>query len=404
MTNKFSQTDKNTQKAAARNDGGFFSDARGSGAAGRASCRSLYIHVPFCARKCNYCAFESAPPRGGDFGLWLSSLKKEIGLRHAELGKLSLDTCYVGGGTPTALPPLIWDELIETLEKSFDFAPDAEVTVEANPNSLRAEHLLAWREWRVTRVSVGVQSFDGAELEMMGRLHGPAQARDAISAALAAGFSVSADFIFGLPHQTLENWARTLREAVRIGLSHISLYQLSLEEGTPWADLPRETLPDGYAQYRWAQWYLPKHGYAQYEIANFARAGKESRHNLNYWREGEYLGLGPGAASYIDGARTKNFGTLREYAEALEEGLPPVRESEALDAEARGREAAVLALRTAEGIKRADFARRFGDAALSRIEHIMNGFPKNLYESDERGIRLTKSGMRVANLIWEELV
>ena len=125
------------------------------------------------------------------------------------------------------------------------------MTVEANPNSLRAEHLLAWREWRVTRVSVGVQSFDGAELEMMGRLHGAAQAHEALSAALAAGFAVSADFIFGLPHQSLENWARTLREAVRCGLSHISLYQLSLEEGTPWENLPRDVLPDGYAQYRW---------------------------------------------------------------------------------------------------------------------------------------------------------
>ncbi|WP_294194213.1 radical SAM family heme chaperone HemW [uncultured Cloacibacillus sp.] len=398
MTNKFPQTDDNSQKAAARNDGGFFSGARA------ASCRSLYVHVPFCERKCNYCAFESAPPRAGDFELYLASLRKELALRRAELGRLTLGTCYIGGGTPTALPPLAWDALIETLEEYFDFAPEAEVTVEANPNSLRAEHLLAWREWRVTRVSVGVQSFDGAELEMMGRLHGAAQAHEALSAALAAGFAVNADFIFGLPHQSLENWARTLREAVRCGLSHISLYQLSLEEGTPWENLPREVLPDGYAQYRWAQWYLPRHGYEQYEIANFARAGRESRHNLNYWREGEYLGIGPGAASYINGARMKNSGLLHEYAAALDAGRLPIRESERLDAEARGREAAVLALRTAAGIERAEFAREYGAAALSRVERIMGGFPKNLYESDERGIRLTKSGMRVANLIWEELV
>ena len=142
----------------------------------------------------------------------------------------------------------------------------------------------------------------------------------------------------------------------------------------------------------------------QYEIANFARAGRESRHNLNYWREGEYLGIGPGAASYINGARMKNSGLLREYAAALDAGRLPIRESERLDAEARGREAAVLALRTAAGIERAEFAREYGEAALARVERIMGGFPKNLYESDERGIRLTKSGMRVANLIWEELV
>lgn len=398
MTNRFIQSDDNQHQAVAYNDGGFFSESR------TAPCRSLYIHVPFCERKCNYCAFESAPPREGDFELYLSSLKTEIALRRAELGRLTLDTCYVGGGTPTVLPPQTWDELIKTLEESFDFAPDAEVTVEANPNSLRAEHLLAWREWRTTRVSIGVQSFDGAELEMMGRLHSAAKAHEAISAALAAGFSVSADFIFGLPHQSLENWARTLREAVRSGLSHISLYQLSLEEGTPWKNLPRDILPDGYAQYRWAQWYLPRHGYEQYEIANFARAGKESRHNLNYWREGEYLGIGPGAASCIGGARMKNSGVLRDYAAALKTGSLPIAESETLGAEARGREAAVLALRTSEGIRRAEFAQKFGAASLARAERIMKNFPKNLYESDERGIRLTKCGMRVANLIWEELI
>ena len=211
---------------------------------------------------------------------------------------------------------------------------------------------------------------------MMGRLHSAAQAHEALSAALAAGFAVSADFIFGLPHQSFENWARTLREAVHCGLSHISLYQLSLEEGTPWENLPREVLPDGYAQYRWAQWYLPRHCYEQYEIANFARAGRESRHNLNYWREGEYLGIGPGAASYINGARMKNSGILREYTAELDAGRLPIRERERLDADSRGREAAVLALRTAAGIERAEFAREYGAAALSRVEHIMGGFPK----------------------------
>ena len=198
--------------------------------------------------------------------------------------------------------------------------PEAEITVEANPNSLAAEHLLTWRDWRVTRVSIGVQSFDDAELSQMGRLHSARQAYGAVSAALAAGFSVSADFIFGLPYQSFANWGRTLREAVRCGLSHISLYQLSLEEGTPWASLDRDTLGDGYAAYRWAQWYLPRKGYRQYEVANFARQGCESRHNINYWREGEYLGAGPGAAGYLAGLRYKNFGSLRRWAAALADG------------------------------------------------------------------------------------
>ncbi len=196
---------------------------------------SLYIHVPFCERKCNYCAFESAVPKEGERELWLAMLEREFALRLFAEKRPRLATCYFGGGTPTTLTGPQWLKLIELVDRYFDFAPAAEVTVEANPNSLAAEHLLAWRDWRVTRVSLGVQSFDDAELSLMGRLHSSRQAYGAISAALAAGFSVSADFIFGLPHQSFANWGRTLREAARCGLSHISLYQLYLEVGTPWA-------------------------------------------------------------------------------------------------------------------------------------------------------------------------
>lgn len=376
----------------------------GASSTGPPLCRSLYIHVPFCLRKCSYCAFESAPPRPGDFKLWLDSLRRELTLQSRALGRLTLDTCYIGGGTPTALPPSVFDELIALAEEFFDFASDAEVTVEANPHSLQAEHLLSWRDWRVTRVSVGAQSFDDAELEMMGRLHDSARAREAVSASLAAGFSVSADFIFALPFQSVENWSRTLHEATRLGLSHISLYQLTVEQGTPWERLPRENLPDGYPHYRFAQWYLPRRGFRQYEIANFARPGKESRHNLNYWRYGEYLGVGPAAAGFIGGTRTKNIASLDEYAAVLKEGHLPVCESETLDAKTRASEAAILALRTAEGIRRGEFSEKFGAGELARVEKTALGFPRGLCVSDARGLRFTKSGMRVANRLWEELL
>lgn len=366
-------------------------------------CSSLYIHVPFCERKCNYCAFESAVPRGGDFDLWLEMLGLEFGLRCAG-ERPRLDTCYIGGGTPTVLPPRIWESLADLIERHFDFAGGAEITVEANPNSLRAEHLLIWRDWRVTRVSVGVQSFDGAELEMMGRLHNERQAHDALSAALAQGFRVSADFIFGLPFQTLENWARTLKTAVRCGLHHISLYQLSIEEGTPWETMDTKTLGDGYWHYRWAQWYLPFRGYGQYEISNFAKPGMESLHNMNYWDDGEYIGVGPGAASYICGRREKNFGALDVWAGKLKAGRLPVCESETLDPDKRWREAAVLALRTSAGIDKKAFTERFGTKSYISARNILEDFPSELREIDERGVRLTKRGMRVANIIWSELI
>ena len=365
---------------------------------------SLYIHVPFCERKCNYCAFESAVLREGDADLWLEMLEREFALRLAAAGRPRLATCYFGGGTPTVLSGPQWLSLTKLVERYFDFMPEAEITVEANPNSLAAEHLLTWRDWRVTRVSIGVQSFDDAELSQMGRLHSARQAYGAVSAALAAGFSVSADFIFGLPYQSFANWGRTLREAVRCGLSHISLYQLSLEEGTPWASLDRDTLGDGYAAYRWAQWYLPRKGYRQHEVANFARQGCESRHNINYWREGEYLGAGPGAAGYLAGLRYKNFGSLRRWAAALADGELPVAESEQLPFERSAREAAVLALRMTSGLDRREFAERYGRQALDSLSASLQKFPRDLYEDDERGIRLTKKGMRVANLIWAELV
>ncbi|MDO5115263.1 MAG: radical SAM family heme chaperone HemW [Synergistaceae bacterium] len=368
------------------------------------SCRSLYIHIPFCERKCNYCAFESAVPQSGDFELWLAMLEGELSLRAAEVGRLKLSTCYFGGGTPTVLPAALWEALISLIERNFDFEAEAEVTVEANPNSLRADHLLAWRDWRVNRVSIGVQSFDDAELEQMGRLHSAREALCAISAALAAGFSVSGDFIFGLPRQSFKNWGRTLHEAVRCGLNHISLYQLSLEEGTPWAALPPETLADGYPPYRWAQWYLPRRGYAQYEVANFAKEWRESRHNINYWKEGEYLGLGPGAAGYLNGLRYKNFGSLKAYAESIYKKELPIAENERLPRERAAREAAVLGLRMTEGLDRVDFAERYGENEWASLLAALRKFPDELYTADEKGIRLTKKGMRVANLIWSEII
>ena len=365
--------------------------------------KSLYIHVPFCERKCAYCAFASAVPKKGERGLYLEALAREFDIRLRGT-RPKLETCYVGGGTPTALSPAQWNSLVATVEKHFDFAPAAEVTVEANPNSLTAEHLKIWRDWRVTRVSIGVQSFDDAELKLMGRLHDADGARRAIAAALSCGFDVGADLIFGLPRQTFRGWGLTLREAAHRGLSHISLYQLTLEEGTPWASLDEKLLGDGYAAYRWAQWYLPRRGYAQYEVANFAVPGRESRHNANYWREGEYIGAGPAAVSYTAGLRSKNYGSLARYAKSLEEGALPIEESEELTAEKSAREAAVLALRMTEGVFAENFIKRYGEKNYRSVCSAMQKFPRALYEIDNRGIRLTKKRMRVANIIWSEII
>lgn len=365
---------------------------------------SLYVHVPFCEKKCPYCAFESRVPEEGDKEGWLDSLNMELKWWERRLGRPELETCYFGGGTPTVIGPTLWTALTEMLERYFSFADGAEVTVEANPNSLSADHLLLWRDWRVSRLSIGVQSFDDAELAMLGRLHNSARSYEVISASLAAGFSVSADLMFGLPGQTLKNWGRTLKEAVASGLHHVSLYQLSLEPGTPWGSMSADLLSDGYPPYRWAQWYMPRKGYRQYEIANFARPGRESRHNLNYWEEGDYLGIGPGASGCLSGLRYKNISDPGAYSAILKNGGSAIAAAERLTGTKRASEAAVLALRMAKGIDAKVFKQKYGVDEWLRITETFEKIPDGLYLLTESGLRLTPKGMRVANMIWAELI
>lgn len=369
---------------------------------------SVYLHVPFCVSKCPYCAFASAvrAKDGADEKnekIYLRALAAEIAARACRAGKI--DTLYIGGGTPSVLSICAWRELRATLERAFFFAPDAEVTVEANPGSLTAEHLRLWRDWRVTRVSVGVQSFDDAELALLGRPHTGAQAADAVAACRAAGFAVSLDLMFGLVFGNFRNWARTLREAILLNPHHISIYQLMLEAETPFAKkFSDDDLTDGYAPYRYAQWLLPKKNYVQYEVASFAQPGREARHNLYYWRNDEYLGLGPAAWSYLNGVRKKNAPDLSAYADMIAETGDASVYEESLQGEADARQAAVLALRTRYGIVWREFSARYGTAAAEAIQNDLKQFPADLVAyTPERSV-LTPRGLRLANRVWEELI
>lgn len=364
---------------------------------------SVYIHVPFCEAKCPYCAFASAVKGGGDEGLYLRAIAEEIAARSDEPAfPRRVKTLYIGGGTPSALSSEGWRELVGMIEGAFSFSAAAEVTVEANPGSLSATHLRQWRDWRVTRVSVGVQSFDDAELALLGRVHSARQAYDAAAACRAAGFFVSLDLMFGLPGQHLRVWARSLRDACALGAHHISIYQLSIEPGTPFEKMDF-ALHDGYAPYRYAQWLLPRLGYEQYEVASFARTGHESVHNLNYWADGAYLGIGPGAWSYAGGTRSKNEPILERYAGLAGRPERAVCE-ERLEGDAAARQAAVLALRTKDGINWRRFARRYGEAAAGLAREKLAQFPAGMVRHDETGASLTPKGLRVANRIWEALI
>ena len=362
--------------------------------------RSLYVHVPFCEAKCPYCAFASNVPRPGDAERYLAAAGREMSMRPG--GARAFDTLYIGGGTPSVLPLRSWEILFGIIGKYYSFAPGAEMTVEANPSSLGENNAALWKDWGINRISIGVQSLNDERLAFLGRIHGSHQAAAAVGLCLGAGFSVSLDMMFGLPGEKLRDWTTDLRDAIRLKPHNISIYQLSVEQGTPFADRGFE-MPEGYAQYRYAQWRLPRAGYGQYEIASFAAPGYESRHNANYWADGEYIGVGPSAWSYVNGVRFRNAAALDEYCELTLSGSPAVS-SERMEGEKSARQSAVLALRTRRGIGWAEFAARYGDQIAKKIKDELRQFPGDLVHNGDGATNLTPKGFRVGNVIWSDII
>ena len=364
---------------------------------------ALYVHVPFCVAKCGYCSFYSLPFAESAAEVWLLAVTREA-KRLAEIwgAPPPLRTIYIGGGTPSVLPLVLWKRLLHVLEDVFDLSSLREATVEANPCSLKNEHLRLWRDSFLTRISLGVQSLHNNELLRLGRLHDAPMALQALEESLSFGFDVSADLIFGLPLQTLRTWNDSLRRVVAAGALHVSVYQLTLEPGTPMGD-DAPPLPDGYSFYRLTQWYLARKGLPQYEISSFSRLGKECLHNLAYWRQENVLALGPAAWGYLDGFRYRNASTLESYAAATETGLA-VDWAEFLEGRSRGIEAAIIALRTKWGIDVNSFSKRFGSDLTGEVLNVLSGIPKRLTHLNPGCFALTPSGMRVGNAIWTELL
>ena len=337
--------------------------------------------------------------------MWLDALEAEAAVWRARFGgRVHLRTLYVGGGTPSLLPEAAWRRLLSIITDLADLSCLAEATVEANPSSLSRELLSLWRDGGVTRVSLGVQSLNDDELRSLGRLHNAAGALRAMELVLKAGFSLSADLIFGLPGQTLGAWDASLRGVLAAGVGHLSCYQLTLEPDTT---MGRRApgLPDGYPLYRYTQWFLPKKDFLQYEISSFAPQGAECRHNLAYWRQEDVLALGPAAWGYLGGLRYANPGTLEEYFAASRRGFQGVLEAgERLSRRGRAVEAAILLLRTRWGIDRADFVRRWGQGISSEVRDVLKKIPPHLVRMDAETAALTPEGMRVGNSIWAELM
>ena len=328
---------------------------------------NVYVHAPFCARRCCYCDFAVEVGRNPAGSRWLAAIGREYDTVHAS-GEAPLapvlDTLYVGGGTPSLLDPHLIAGLADVLGRERLASPELEWTVEANPESFSERTAAAWGGASVNRVSFGVQSFDPAALRWMGRLHSPSDARAAVERARAAGVTnLSVDLIFGLPPGVPRSWEDDIAQALELAVPHISLYGLTVETGTPLhraVDEGRASMPAGDRyrdEYLFAAETLASAGYEHYEVSNFALPGFASRHNRACWRGAPYLGLGNGAHSYYGGRRWWNDRDWAAYAKHVEESGSAVAGEEILSAEQIRLEALWLGLRTAEGLEEAAMGR-----------------------------------------------
>ena len=369
----------------------------------------LYIHIPFCRSKCAYCDFYSLPHGEEAFKRYAAAVKRHLTETAPSAAGHQVDTIYFGGGTPTLLGHRLLLDILDTIARKYDVAKDAEITLEANPESAQ--------EWRVlrklrrggfNRLSLGAQSADDEILRSIGRVHTWEQVGSAVAAARRAKWeNLSLDLIYGLPGQTMERWQDTVERALALEPEHLSCYGLKVEEGTPlWARRDSADLPDDDQQadmYLWMVERLAAAGYGQYEISNFARPGRQSRHNRKYWRMEEYAGFGPGAHSDFGEVRYAYARDLGAYMEGVEHGTLRVSESETLPARERDTEYIMLSLRTVEGISQYAFEHTY----RQRFAPLDRTFQK--YEAlgcarrTEGGWALTPKGFLLSNTIITDL-
>jgi oxygen-independent coproporphyrinogen-3 oxidase len=369
---------------------------------------AVYVHLPFCPYICPYCDFAKWPYRRSTAERYLAALEAEI----VSAPPLVATTLYLGGGTPNTIPRERLVALLERLRERFALPPGAEVTLEANPDPALGGDLTAYREAGVTRLSLGVQSFVTAELRTLGRRHTPEDVRAVVARARDAGLpEISIDLMFAVPGQTLASWGESLEGALELAPEHLSAYALTVEAGTPYAAW-KTRQPSAFAsedleaeQYRLAIERLCAAGFEHYEVSNFARPGHRSRHNQNYWRNGEYLGLGVGAASYLDGTRSVHTRDLDRYVRAALAGEEIPGDSERLVGPARIGEAAMLALRTHEGVDVRVFRERYGvDFLHSYARPIRELQDAGMLEVTSTHVRLTREGRFVANDVCAEFI
>jgi putative oxygen-independent coproporphyrinogen III oxidase len=370
--------------------------------------RSAYIHVPFCRHRCGYCNFTLVAGRDDLIGDYLRAIELELARLETQR---EVDTLYFGGGTPTHLAPAQVKQLGETVLQWHPLATGYEWTVEANPADMTEPMVDALCQLGVTRLSLGGQSFRDEKLRLLERDHTGGDVGRAVELARSAGMQVALDLIFATPGETHDQWLADVEAAIALVPDHVSTYGLTFERGTAfWSRLLRGELRTADEELERDMYAavidrLTAAGFEHYEVSNFARAGRRSRHNQAYWSGDGYYAAGPGAARYVDGDRETNHRSTTTYLRRVLAGESPVAERERLGSEARARELLVFSLRRIEGVSRREFAERTGYEIEDLIAKPQAKFVGlGLLESDGDRLRLTREGLFVSDAIWPEML
>jgi len=364
----------------------------------------IYVHIPFCRAKCSYCAFVSQVCDLSVQHSYVAALCREIAAAGGDFS-VPADTVFLGGGTPTLLPATDLTQILQAIRETFALTEDAEISLEANPGTVDVASLKLLRQAGFNRLSLGVQSFDDQVLRGIGRIHRAAEAAQAVGMARSAGFeNISMDLMFGLPLQSLNSWRETLARAVSLEPDHISAYGLKLEEQTPLALLVasgQAALPaerEEEAMYDWLNEFLPQQGFSRYEISNYARPGRECRHNLKYWRYQPYRGFGVAAHSFNGIARFANTEELSRYIARIEAGESAEEFRETLDEPDRMAEYVFLALRTTAGLSAMDFEVQFRRSFTDYFAVAIAELKKSgMLTNEKEQWRLTEKGLKLSN-------
>lgn len=382
----------------------------------------IYLHIPFCKKKCYYCDFVSYCNEENNINTYIECMQKEIEFKSLELNKFSknnieqfeINTIYIGGGTPSFIDSKYISKILKKIKEYFTVKKDCEITIEVNPDSVSLEKLIEYKNSGINRISIGLQSTKNKLLKEIGRVHNFEQFKQAYNNIKIAGFkNINIDLMIALPNQTLEDVEESLTEIMSLNPSHISVYSLILEDETKLFKEVKKgnlKLPDDELE-RKMYWNvkksLEKNGFMQYEISNFSKPEKESKHNLNCWNQDEYLGIGVSAHSFFNNIRFSNTINLNDYIKNIQNDKYTKNQTihEILSLDERKKEFMILGLRKIKGIEIKKFKEKFGENPIyifrNQINKLVN---ENLIEIDGDFIRLTNKGLDLANIVWEEFI